>query len=99
MRYRWPSPKQRIPGETRACPMYCDPVVRRRAVSAGWASAKGTRPPEPAEPRREVRRRCRFAATRKYVSAISGIGVTLAEIAEIPGEASVRVALAPAAPD
>jgi hypothetical protein len=79
--------------------MNCDPVVRRRAVSAGWASSKGARRPEPTEPRREVRRRWLFDATRQQVSAISGIGVTLAEIAETPGEASERVALAPAAPD
>src|SRR5260370_5432042 len=86
-----------MPGETRACPMYCDPIVRRRAVSAGWASSKGTRRPEPAEPRREVRRRWLFATSSKHVSAF-GIGVTLAEIAEIPGEASERVALVSAAP-
>src|SRR5258708_29144281 len=78
--------------------MYCDPIVRQRAVSAGWASSKGTRRPEPAEPRRKVRRRWLFAASRKHVPAASGIGVTLAEIAEIPREASERVALASAAP-
>src|SRR6266851_5097303 len=87
-----------MPGETRACPMHCDPIVRRGAVSAGWASSKGTRRPEPAEARRKVRRRWLFAASRKHVSAASGIGVTLAEIAEIPGEASERVAQASAAP-
>src|SRR5260370_1018878 len=87
-----------MPGETRACPMHCDPIVRRGADSAGWASSKGTRRPEPAEARRKVRRRWLFAASRKHVSAASGIGVTLAEIAEIPGDASERIAQASAAP-
>ena len=78
--------------------MYCDPIVRRRAVSASWASPRGARRPESPEPRREVRRRSRFTAPRKHAAATSLIGESLAGIAEIPGEACERVGLAPAAP-
>src|SRR5258708_11811637 len=78
--------------------MYCDPIVRRRAVSASGASPKGARRPESPNPRREVRRRSRFAAPRKHAAATSLIGESLAGIAEIPGEACERVGLAPGAP-
>ena len=76
--------------------MNCDPIVRRRAVSAGWAFLKGTRRPESAEPPREARHRRRFATPRKHASATSLIGESLAGIAEIPGEACERAGLAPA---
>src|SRR5258708_21528971 len=78
--------------------MNCDPVVSRHAVSAGCAASKGRSRPEQAEPRRKVGRRWLFAASRKHASAAPGIGVTLAETAETPGEDSERVALASAAP-
>ena len=88
-----------MPGGTRACPMYCDPIVRRRAGLADWLASMGRRRPEPAEPRRKGRRRCRSGSTGMHASATSRIGVTLAEIAETPDCEAIRMSLSLEFPD